>query len=104
MFGVYRTNSRVIASGRVCNNAFGLFNIALGGLNVRYAFMGPGTDRRRVRGTFHPGAGIIFNRAVDGPNYTILSVRGFTHVTRGGNIPLVMSGAFTAPVGYHPFR
>lgn len=91
-------------SSAVCKNAFGLFNIALGGLNVRYAFVSTGTSRRRVSRTFHPGAGTLFNRAVSGPDVSILSVRGFTHVTRGRNIPLVISGAFTAPVGYHPFR
>ncbi len=104
IFGVYRDNSRFMYSATVCNNACGLFDIAVGGLNVRVAFISRGTSRRRVRGTFHPGAGYLFNRAVSGPNYRILSVRGFTHVTRHGNIPLVISGAFTAPVGYHPFR
>lgn len=104
MFGVYRTKSRVIYSSAVCNKAFGLFNIAVGGLNVRIAFISPSTSRRRVSTTFHPGAGTLFNRALSGPNVDILSVRGFTHVTRDRNIPLVISGAFTAPVGYHPFR
>lgn len=104
VFGVYRTNSRFIYSSTVCNNAFGLFKIAVGGLNVSIAFIGPSTDRRRVSTTFHPGAGTLFNRAVSGPSLRMLSVRGFTHVTRDGNIPLVMSGAFPAPVGYHPFR
>lgn len=91
-------------STAVCNNAFGLLGIAVHGVNISIAFISPETDRRRVGTTFHSGAGTVFNRAVTGPSLSMLSVRGFTGVTRSRKIPLVISGAFPAPVGYHPFR
>lgn len=104
IFGVTDTNSRIISDTTVCNNAFGLFGIAVHGLNVGFAFISPATDRSRVRTTVRPGAGYVFNRAVSGPDLSVVSVRAFTGITRGGKVPLVVSGAFTAPVGYEPFR
>lgn len=102
LFGVYRANDRVITSSTVCNNACGLLNIAVGGVNVSIAFISRSLPRRRLTGTFEPGAETVFNRAVAGPAISILSVRGFTELTRSRNIPLVISGAFTAPMGYRP--
>ncbi len=104
VFGVTSYNSRVIYSSSVCNKAFGLFSIAVTGVNVRFAFMAPSYDSDRLRTTFGPGAGTMFNRAVTAPTLAILSVREFTSTTRSRNMPLVVSGAFTAPVGYEPFR
>ncbi len=104
VFGVTNYNSRVITSSTVCNKACGLFTIALGEVNVSFAFISPSYDSSRLHTTFGPGAGTIFNRAVTGPSLAILSVGHFTGVTRRGNIPLVISGAFTAPIRYEPVR
>lgn len=102
--GVTRRNSRVMYTSTLCNNACGLFTRAVHGVNIGTAFMSPSYARRRLGTTFRRGAGTIFKRAVTGPTLAVFSFRGFTGTTRTRGMPLVMSGAFTAPVGYHPFR
>lgn len=100
---VTRTKSRVMTTGGVCNNACGLLTRALPSCNVRTAFMSP-FGCRRVRTTVGSGAGTVRVRALKGPGSRIISVRGVTKVTRGRKVPLVISGAFTAPCLIHPVR
>lgn len=103
VLGVTRTKSRVVTTSGLCNNACGLFTIALPGCKVGIGLISPGRPRG-FHGTVASGAGTVFTRAVKGPDLGVLSVRGMTTVTRRGNIPLVISGAFTAPCLYEPVR
>lgn len=98
--GVLRTKSRVITTYKLCNKAIRLFS-SLGPFKVSMGCIGrggPRTFRTRVA----RGAQLIFTRAVNGPGLSIASVRTITRITRGRSMPLVMSGAITAPCLVRP--
>lgn len=97
------TNSRIITSGAVCNNACGLLRRALPSCNVAAAFMSP-SSVDGFRGTVRSGAGLLCVRALNGPGSGITSVRRVTGMTRGCGVPLIISGAFTAPCLMEPVR
>lgn len=101
--GVAHANSRVMSTHAVCKKACGLLTRAFPGHKVRAAFMstrGP----RGIRRTVQPGAGTMFVRDLKGPGYALISVTHVTRVTRHRRVPLLVSGAFTAPCLLHPVR
>lgn len=101
--GVAHSNSRVITTGAVCKNACGLLTRALPTCKMAAAFMSP-SSLFGFRQTVHRGAGTVFVRALKGPGSGVVSVSTMTTVTRGCQVPLVISGAFNAPCLVHPVR
>lgn len=101
--GLTRRKSRVMSTGGVCKKSFGLLRRALPGCKVAAAFISV-FGLRRIRGTVRRGAGTICVRALNGPGSSMISVRTVTGVTRGRGVPLIMSGAFTAPCLMEPVR
>lgn len=96
------TNSRVITTRAVCNNACGCLRRAFPRRNIGAAFISP-SSLRGFRSTVRRGAGLVFFRALNGPGSGLISVSTLTTVTRGRGVPLITSTAFAAPCLLHTF-